>query len=167
MHAGAFILLFALTFTDDFTACAQARVTVGERPLPMIARGMTNRVRSDAFGPGMAARRGRLAPWQRDRAVNLLRASIKEDISLVDVAQACRLSLSHFAHAFKKTLGQPPHKWLVEQRVALAKRLLLGSPLAMVDVALESGFSDQSSFYRSFKRIAKTSPNQWRRNRGR
>jgi AraC-like DNA-binding protein len=166
MHAGAFNLLFARTFTDDFIACAQARVTVSEKPLPMIARGMTNRVRSDAV-PGMAAPRGRLAPWQRDRAVDLLRASIKEDISLVDVAGACRLSLSHFAHAFKKTLGQPPHKWLVEQRVALAKRLLLGSALAMVDVALESGFSDQSSFYRSFRRIAKTSPNQWRRNRGR
>jgi AraC family transcriptional regulator len=166
MHAGAFNLLFARTFTDGFVACAHARVTVSEKPLPMIARGMTNRVRSDAV-PGMAAPRGRLAPWQRDRAVDLLRASIKEDISLVDVAGACRLSLSHFAHAFKKKLGQPPHKWLVEQRVALAKRLLLGSALAMVDVALESGFSDQSSFYRSFRRIAKTSPNQWRRNRGR
>jgi AraC-like DNA-binding protein len=166
MHAGAFNLLFARTFTDDFTAGAQARVTVSEKSLPMIARGMTNRATSDAFGPGMPAR-GRLAPWQRDRAVNLLRASIKEDISLVDVAGACRLSLSHFAHAFKKTLGQPPHRWLVEQRVALAKRLLLGSALAMVDVALESGFSDQSSFYRSFRRVAKTSPNQWRRNRGR
>jgi AraC-like DNA-binding protein len=32
--------------------------------------------------------------------------------------------VSHFSRAFRRTLGVPPHKWLIEQRIVLSKEKL-------------------------------------------
>lgn len=65
------------------------------------------------------------------------------DISLAAIAKHCGLSTSRFAHAFKESFGKPAHRWLI------------------VDIALRVGFSDQTSFNRSFKRATGTSPYHW------
>ncbi len=111
------------------------------------------------------ARPGGLAPWQQRRATELLRANLGGELSLLDVARECGLSPSHFAHAFKRTFGQPPHRWLVEQRLRLAKALLIDTTLPIVDIALRAGFADQSACYRAFRRDTGMSPNEWRRSR--
>lgn len=112
------------------------------------------------------AARGGLAPWQERRATELLREHLDGSISLVEVARQCGLSPSHFAHAFKRTFGLPPHRWLIEHRLRLAKELLLATNLPIVEIAHSSGFSDQTAFHRAFKRQTKMSANAWRRNRG-
>jgi AraC family transcriptional regulator len=113
----------------------------------------------------VTATRGGLALWQKQRAADILRAHLDGDISLQEVAQQCRLSPSRFAHAFRKTFGMAPHRWVVERRLQMAKDLMLYSDLPIVDVAVRSGFCDQAAFYRAFKRSTGCSPNQWRRDR--
>ena len=61
--------------------------------------------------------RGGLAPWQERRAKELLTANLSGNLSLLELAQACRLSSSHFSQAFRQTVGSPPHQWLLTQRV--------------------------------------------------
>jgi AraC family transcriptional regulator len=68
--------------------------------------------------------RGGLAPWQERRAREILRANIKRGVALKEVARECGLSVGHFSHAFRRTLGVAPHKWLIEQRVVLSKEKL-------------------------------------------
>jgi AraC family transcriptional regulator len=75
------------------------------------------------------------------------------------------LSVSHFAHAFRKTFGQPPHKWLMEQRLDAVKNLLLTSRLSLAEIASQYGFSDQPSLNRFFRRFVGESPGEWRRSR--
>jgi AraC-like DNA-binding protein len=69
------------------------------------------------------AARGGLAPWQLRRAKEMLASRLDEPISLAELARACKLSPGHFARAFRQTTGQPPHRWLIEQRVEKAKQL--------------------------------------------
>jgi AraC family transcriptional regulator len=107
--------------------------------------------------------RGGLAPWQERRAREFLRASIKRGVTLKEVARECDLSVAHFSHAFRRTLGVAPHKWLIEQRVALSKEKLRGDRLSLSDVAAECGFSDQSHLTRVFRRAVGVSPGAWRR----
>jgi AraC family transcriptional regulator len=107
--------------------------------------------------------RGGLAPWQLRRATEMLMEHLDEDISLSRVAKACELSISHFARAFRKTTGQPPHRWLICRRVERAKGLLRQSAAPMAQIALSCGFADQASFTRAFKRVVGTSPGGWRR----
>jgi AraC-like DNA-binding protein len=107
--------------------------------------------------------RGGLAPWQERRAKEFLRASIKRGVALKEVARECGLSVGHFSHAFRRTLGVAPHKWLIEQRVALSKEKLRDGRSSLSDVAAECGFSDQSHLARHFQRIVGVTPGAWRR----
>ena len=91
--------------------------------------------------------RGGLAPWQEQRAKEILRANL-HGVPLKEVARECGLSVSHFSHAFRRTLGVAPHNWLIEQRIVLSKEKLRDDRLPLTDVAAECGFCDQSHFER-------------------
>lgn len=120
-----------------------------------------------AFG-GMrpnSVQRGGLAPWQVGRAKDLIAASLSKEVSLLEVAEACRLSLAHFSRAFKYSTGTTPHGWLQVCRVERARELLLKSDLSLADVAIACGFADQSHLTRIFKRITREGPGAWRRSR--
>lgn len=106
--------------------------------------------------------RGGLAPWQIRRATEFLEANLQGDTSLDSVAAECELSVSHFARAFRKTFGRPPYRWVIERRVDMAKTYLLHSDLPLADIALRCGFADQSALNKSFRRLLKQSPGEWR-----
>jgi AraC family transcriptional regulator len=110
--------------------------------------------------------RGGLAPWQERRAKELLRENLAANVSLAELAGACRLSASRFSQAFKQTVGCPPHQWLISQRVERAKQLMLNTDQSLAEIALALGFSDQSHFTRVFSRWVKASPSAWRRAQG-
>jgi AraC family transcriptional regulator len=107
--------------------------------------------------------RGGLSPWQMRTASNFLEAHLDGNISLQHVAQACELSVSHFARAFKTTFRKPPHHWLTERRVEKAQDLMMNSHLPLAEIAIRCGFGDQSALNRSFKRVHGVSPGIWRR----
>jgi AraC-like DNA-binding protein len=106
---------------------------------------------------------GGLAPWQLRRAIALLRADLAENQSLKRVAAACRLSTTHFGRAFKQSMGVPPHQWLTNARLDMARELLLRSALPLAQIASTCGFADQSHFCRIFRRSEGVSPGVWRR----
>jgi AraC-like DNA-binding protein len=105
---------------------------------------------------------GGLTPSQERRAKELLIDSISGDLPLSDLARECGLSLTSFSRAFRKSVGVPPHRWVIQQRIELAKTLLRGDPMSLAEVALECGFSDQSHFTRFFTAAVGASPGFWR-----
>ncbi len=107
--------------------------------------------------------RGGLAPSQVRRAKEILSAHLDGSVPLTELAQQCRLSVSHFARAFRRTTGVAPHKWLMERRVEVAKEKLRDGRLSLSDVALACGFADQSHLTRVFTQLAGISPGAWRR----
>jgi AraC family transcriptional regulator len=107
--------------------------------------------------------RGGLSSLQMRRATELLEAHLDGDIALQQVAEACELSVSHFARAFKQTFHVPPYRWLIERRVNRARDLMANSRLPLADIAIRCGFADQSALNRSFKRIHGVTPGTWRR----
>ena len=107
--------------------------------------------------------RGGLSSRQMRRATEFLEAHLDGNIDLRQVAEVCELSVSHFARAFKQTFHKPPYRWLIERRVERAKDLMTNSSLPLADIAIQSGFADQSALNRSFKRIHGIAPGIWRR----
>jgi len=107
--------------------------------------------------------RGGLAPWQIKRAKEILSANLDGSVSLKEVALDCGLSVSHFSRAFRVSVGIAPHRWLIQRRVEVAKNLLPNPHLSLPEVALASGFADQSHFTRVFTCEVGTSPGKWRR----
>jgi AraC family transcriptional regulator len=107
---------------------------------------------------------GRLSPEQRLRALELIDARLDGDLSVAELAGSCGLSGSSFRRAFKKTTGVTPHRWLMQRRVDRAKDLLFRQPtMPLAQIALASGFADQSHFTHVFTAIVGAAPGEWRR----
>jgi AraC-like DNA-binding protein len=107
--------------------------------------------------------RGGLAAWQVRRAKEILSANLDGRMPLKEVARECRLSVSHFSRAFRRTVGAAPHNWLLTYRIEVAKAKLRDSRSSLSEVALVCGFADQSHLTRVFTRIVGISPGAWRR----
>jgi AraC family transcriptional regulator len=84
-------------------------------------------------------------------------------VQLKEVARECRLSVSHFSRAFRRSMGVAPHNWLLTRRVEVAKEKLRDDRMSLMDVALATGFADQSHLTRVFTRMVGVSPGAWRR----
>lgn len=104
-----------------------------------------------------------LSPWQERTAKELILANLHGEISLDTLARACRLSRAHFAKAFRASMGMPPHRWMVLQRVELAKHYLARGTMPLGEIAQMCGFADQSHFTRTFGRVVGAAPAAWRR----
>jgi AraC family transcriptional regulator len=112
-----------------------------------------------AVGPARSGLTGR----QLRIAKRAIGANLGGNIALASIAKECGLSPSHFARAFAISVGQPPHQWLLEQRVDLARQLLGQSTMPLSEVAIQCGFADQSHFTRVFSAKTGLAPGRWRR----
>ena len=104
-----------------------------------------------------------LADWQERRAREMIADDLSAELSIGEVATACGLSASHFAHAFKQTTGKALHQWRSQCRLERAKILLMNRSMTISDVAAACGFSDQSHFGKTFARSVGMTPGAWRR----
>jgi AraC-like DNA-binding protein len=82
------------------------------------------------------------------------------EVSLEDLAKLTSLSSFHLLRVFKRDMGVSPHVYQIQQRILLAKqRLRSGKKIA--EVALETGFHDQSHMGFHFKRLVGVTPKQF------
>jgi AraC family transcriptional regulator len=107
--------------------------------------------------------RGGLAAWQKRRAAELLHENLRGHIRLSELARECGLSASHFARSFKSSFGISTHQWLIQHRVEHARQLMSQTNMSLMEIALNSGFSDQAAFTHTFQRLVGVSPGRWRR----
>lgn len=100
--------------------------------------------------------------WRALRlCTDFIKESFKDPITVNDLEQLANLDRFTLSRQFKRAYGTSPHRYLLMRRLAHVKQLLLlGKPLA--DVALDSGFSDQSHMTRHFKRAFGMTPGAWR-----
>ena len=97
--------------------------------------------------------RGGLAPWQQRRVVEFIEQHLAEDISLDALAELVQLSPYHFLRSFKRSLGEPPHRYWTARRIERAKTLLANPGASITEVAFQVGFSGTSAFSAAFRRI--------------
>lgn len=94
------------------------------------------------------------------RVCEYLQDCFHENVSLAQLADLAGLSAFHLARVFTKEIGVPPHSYQLQIRLKKATDLLAaGKPL--VEVALATGFCDQSHFQKAFKRKFGITPGQY------
>ena len=87
----------------------------------------------------------------------------REPISLKDVARAVSLSRGHLTTVVRRKTGRTVQEWIVERRMAEARRLLLQTDLAVEEVGRRVGYVDAGYFVRSFRHAHGMTPLGWRR----
>lgn len=89
--------------------------------------------------------------------IEYIHEHLEEEISLDELSKHTRLSKYHFLRLFSEKIGVTPHQYIIAKRIHKAKELVLkGESLSLA--GLHAGFSDQSHFIRSFRKIYGYSP---------
>lgn len=89
--------------------------------------------------------------------VEYIHEHLEGEISLQELSRIAQLSKYHFLRLFKNHTGLTPHQYIMAERIYRAKKLILkGESLSLA--GLHAGFSDQSHFIRSFRKIYGYSP---------
>lgn len=121
----------------------------------------------DATGYTDFTPKGGLSPKQLQRAKEIMAYHYSSRMTLELVAQACNVSLGHFAREFKRSTGDTPHRWICKQKTSLAAEMLVGTKLTLKQIAVACGFVDESHLGRWFKRLNGMTPTQYRVSRSR
>lgn len=106
-----------------------------------------------------------LPPRRLARVLDHIAEHLDQDLPLADLAAIAGYSPSHFKMLFKQSTGQPVHGYVVQARVARARRLLLKGELPPAQVALEAGFAHQSHMARCMRRVLGLTPGEILRRR--
>jgi transcriptional regulator of acetoin/glycerol metabolism len=112
---------------------------------------------------GQFYQRGGLPPGALKRVREYVDSHLAERLSVERLAAIAGLSVYHFARAFKKSQGVTPHDYLLDRRISRAQALLDATDTALSDIALVSGFADQSHFARHFRQRVGIPPSVYRR----
>jgi AraC family transcriptional regulator len=121
------------------------------------------RVSLPAVGGTEAATRSGLAPWQIRKVKAYVEDNLGAPIRVGVLAGCCRLSVSYFSVAFKRSLGETVQSYLARRRVERAQDLILTTDQPLSQIALDCGFCDQAHLSRMFHRLIGVAPNRWRR----
>jgi AraC-like DNA-binding protein len=97
------------------------------------------------------------------RALALIHAEPARNWSLNSLARAAGTSRSVLAERFVRFVGETPMRYLALWRMQLAARLLTDGATKVAAIGKQVGFSSESAFSRSFKKVTGLSPTEWRR----
>ena len=104
-----------------------------------------------AFRGGTAATR----TWALER--------LDQPLSLTDLAAHASMSVRSFTRRFRQETGLSPARWLTQQRVALARRLLESTDTPVERVAAEAGFGTTTSLRQHLHSAIGVAPLAYRR----
>jgi len=110
--------------------------------------------------------KGKIGPvWEDkfDTIIEKINANIDDPPALEMLASENGMSVSHLQRLFMKVIGVRPGRYIIQQRLNAACRLLETTDLGINDIAIETGFCDQSHFTKIFKRERGITPGEYRR----
>ncbi len=102
----------------------------------------------------------RSSPYWLKKAEEIIHESRYSMISLSFIAAQLNISSSHLAREFKKAAGITIGEYIQSIKIQQACERLKKNT-SIMDVALEFGYSDQSHFTRSFKKVVGLTPKRY------
>ena len=104
-----------------------------------------------------------LAPWQLTRIQNRIAASLEMGYpNLEELAKICGISQGHLSRSFKQATGRHIHKFIAEERIQTAMRLLGQGHLSCKDVAEQLGYKSSAYFSTAFQRLTGKTPTEFK-----
>jgi AraC family transcriptional regulator len=128
----------------------------------LVVEGLVLEILGEACRPRPADPTGSVPPWLRT-ARAILHERCREPLTLAQVAAAVDVHPVHLARAFRRNFGCTVGDYVRRLRIERACQALVRSDQPLVEIALESGFADQSQFCRTFKRQLGLTPSRFRR----
>ncbi len=100
------------------------------------------------------------------RALALMHAEPEGPWTISSLADRVALSRSVFAAKFSQLVGEPPLRYLTRLRLNSAALRLRSTEEGLKTIAAAAGYESVAAFAKAFKRHIRTTPGQYRKNRG-
>ncbi|MDM7480937.1 MAG: AraC family transcriptional regulator [Halomonas sp.] len=111
------------------------------------------------LGAEPSAAQRRIDLHQIDR---FIRRHLADELRVADLAKLACLSEAHFSERFRAQTGLSPWQYVRRQRLHAARQLILQSRLPLTDIAIQTGFANQSALSHAFRSSYGASPRQLR-----
>jgi len=123
---------------------------------------MTSQTLLPSSEPVNSREGNQVEPVQIWKARNFICEHSAEELSLTQVARAVNISPNYLSEKFKQVTGINFVDHVARTRFETARNFLHDTSLRVSEVAFTVGFQSLSQFNRVFKRLAGTSPTQYR-----
>lgn len=90
-------------------------------------------------------------------------AHFTENISVEELSKIANMSVSGFAHQFKKVFGLAPIQYLIRLKIGLGQKLLITTDKSITEISMQLGYDNVSHFNNQFKKFVGTSPQNYRK----
>jgi AraC family transcriptional regulator len=121
----------------------------------------------NAFEPVEPVYSPRLGRIELARLTDYIEQNIDRLIGLGELAAIVNVSRFHFTRLFKKSMGMTAIAYVEQCRIRRAQGLIEQSDIPLAEIALMSGFADQSHFTRRFHQHVGCTPAVYAREKGR
>lgn len=148
-----------LAMTADLDAGSPAGRLYGECLANALAVYLLNRYTVRRCTP--VAYQGGLPGYRLKRVLDHIGDNLAKDLSLAQLAALAGMSPHYFAELFSKSTGYPPHRFVLLQRIELAKQSLRNPRRSIIEIGLDAGFQNPSHFARMFRKFVGTSPSRF------
>jgi AraC-like DNA-binding protein len=95
-------------------------------------------------------------------AKDILIRQLDDPPSLIDLAQQANLNIFALKQGFKHVFGTTAFKYLHDQRLEVARQLLVTQPLRIEEIARQVGFANRGYFAAVFRKKFSLTPQQYR-----
>ncbi len=95
-------------------------------------------------------------------AISYMELHYQRDLTVEEIASACRLNRSYFSKLFKEKKGCPPQEYLIRLRLSKAADLMRNTAMPISGISASCGYPNQLHFSRAFKQRYGMSPREWR-----
>ena len=130
-------------------------------PSPLVLQGLVYQILGEAFRND---RVGSRSGW-----LSSVRAEIDRrfdrPLTLADLARNAGVHPAHLSRTFRGAYHRSVAAYIREVRLRTALGMLRDGNRSLADIALSTGFADQSHFTRTFRRMMGTTPARFRRRR--
>lgn len=129
---------------------------------PLIVEGLMSELLGETVRGSKNIRQAKPPVWLI-KTLELLHDRFRENLSLGEIAASVGVHETHLAREFKRFYGATVGEYLRRRRIEFACRALSASNSPLSEIALSSGFADQSHFTKTFGQVMQMSPAAYRK----
>jgi AraC-like DNA-binding protein len=97
------------------------------------------------------------------KTLNYIDFNIFKKIEVTDLANITKWEKNYFIKIFLNYVGITPYQYILEKKVEKAKLLIIQTDYPINQISYELGFKSYTNFVSAFKKIANSSPSQFKK----
>jgi AraC-like DNA-binding protein len=115
---------------------------------------------------GITRRDANRSTYEAESGIAVITAYVREHsdriLTTAKLARACGLSERTLFRKVRQALGITPYEFMLRIRVQKAAEALIQTPDSILNIAIDHGFCDQSTFTQHFRKRMGTTPKEFR-----